>query len=220
MRNLFPQLHPTLDTMDFDQAAHSNENPVNEQVIGDHDPREFYAKHCASGSEGQAPGFEALAQRFKNFSSVSQDAAKLSSPPARWQLGHKHSNQFIPLNFNPEREVFHKDAMLLIKPRDDTPPLFVEVPSVFASPDYGASFIFAETLIEFGLEFILADVKKVHNPRGGRFQPIGMTTLYMKFANEDDPFFFNALVLGGSPSDVGAMVILGRPDIHHTRRAN
>jgi hypothetical protein len=143
-------------------------------------------------------------------------------PPPQWQHGRKFNNQFIPGNINREREAFLEGVMLLSRSEDGTPGGFLEVRAVFASPEYSVSYVFAETLASFGVKWFPVNVKKVLNPRGGRFQPVGITTLYMDFQGMDKPFFINVLVLGGSPSDAGAMLILGKPDLHlipdHIRR--
>jgi hypothetical protein len=110
-------------------------------------------------------------------------------PRPQWQHRRKSSNQFIPGNIIPKHEAFLEGVMLLSKSEDGTHSGFVEVPYVLASTEYNVTFVFAETLAKLGLNWFPVNVKKVFNPRGFRFQPAGITTLYMDFKGTDNPFF-------------------------------
>ncbi|KAK0641218.1 hypothetical protein B0T16DRAFT_461310 [Cercophora newfieldiana] len=189
---------------------------------GNPEPTDKFVARYRSAEQWDPNYYDEALGNFSTFKAVPSaplDASVLRPEMARWQQGHKLSNQFIhPGNINPGRETFLPGAMFLIehqiKPGNArAESAFVSIGSFFVSPEYSVSFVFAETLDKFGIHWSQMHVKKVYNPRGGRFRPIGVATLYVKFKGTEDPFFINVLVLGGSPVDAGAMFIMGKPDI-------
>lgn len=96
---------------------------------------------------------------------------------------------------------------------------FAELPNVLISPEYKASYIFAETVAALGHSFIPVKVHPSRNPRGGVFTPIGVAVLCAslsegtEFQDTIPPFFVNFLVLDESPVDKGVFAIIGKPDI-------
>jgi len=102
----------------------------------------------------------------------------MSEVPA-WQRGRRHNNQFIPQTVNTDREAFVKGAKILAQSEDGWSKGLAEVPDFFISPEYNASLICLETLRSWGFKHVENIIlKKVLNPRGGRFNPIGVVRLY------------------------------------------
>lgn len=206
--------------MDLNQAQQVDGEPTDEFIKR---WRSREQKDPSSVIERACQHFSSLSEW--NRSSLSQQA-KIPQPELPgWQtrltidnqlIPRTIDNQYIPQSINPTREAFLNKAMLLSRSPDGGPGPFVEVPHFFASPRYLASFIFGTTLLSLGYDIIPICLKKVNNPRGGRFQPIGVATIYLKL--ENIVFFVNVLVLGGNPEDAGALFILGKPDIDRYTR--
>jgi len=124
----------------------------------------------------------------KDIFAVDEASQSFTNQPtqmvAAWQRGRKPNNQFIPANINHEREAFIPGASLLARSG-----AFLEVQNFLVSPDYNASFIWAETLEKWGWDHVQDNsLKRVFNPRGGGFQPIGVAVLYAKLPNVE-PFY-------------------------------
>ncbi|KAK0617393.1 hypothetical protein B0T14DRAFT_568897 [Immersiella caudata] len=158
-------------------------------------------------------------ENFSTIPAANSRAPILSNYPeyqASWQIGRHHSNQNILGNLNRDRECFVKAAFLVNPdPQNGVPLGWLKFTGVFISPEYSVSFIFHDTLKALGYEPSLIAAKKVFNPRGGQFIPLGVTTLYIRLGASLDAeaFYINALVLGGKPEDAGAQFIMGKPDI-------
>ena len=97
---------------------------------------------------------------------------------------------------------------------------FAELSSVLISPEYKhASYIFADTLVGLGREFVPVKVRPSRNPKGGKlFEPIGIATLLLRFAEGTEfhdigPFYANFLVLNEWSAEKGVYAIFGKPDI-------
>jgi len=135
-----------------------------------------------------------------NFSTIAKDNSGASilggdqQGQPKWTIDHSPWNQNIRSHWNRQREDFIVASFLA---NSDGGRGFVTFPglSVFASPGYNASFIFADTLKSLGHEYNKIALKQVWNPRGGRLQPIGVATLFVKFPgvennfNVDDAFY-------------------------------
>lgn len=97
---------------------------------------------------------------------------------------------------------------------------WAEIP-VLLSPEYTASYIFADALESLSKWFACVKVRPTRNPKGGKLlEPIGITTLLLKFPEGskykdilDVPFFSNFHVLNESSVERGVMAILGKPEI-------
>ncbi|KAK1759753.1 hypothetical protein QBC47DRAFT_372993 [Echria macrotheca] len=116
--------------------------------------------------------------------------------------------QIIGGDMDPKIEAFYQVGFFTDKPTCG----FIEALSIFFSPRYAVSFITMNFLKGLQQEPIFASVRKVFNPRGGQFQPVGITSLFLSFAGRDVGWV-NFLVLDVEPTVLGALAIIGKPDI-------
>ncbi|KAK1755690.1 hypothetical protein QBC47DRAFT_193359 [Echria macrotheca] len=115
--------------------------------------------------------------------------------------------QQVTAHMNPEIEGFYPFSFFTDKPTSG----FAECPRNFVSPRYPVSLITTKTLDALQIEPIIRSVKTVLTPRG-RFQPAGITSLFLNFAGRDVGYV-NFLVLDVEPNVLGTFTIIGKPDI-------
>jgi hypothetical protein len=106
----------------------------------------------------------------------------------------RRQNQYVKDKYNRERETFVA-ASLLSHSVDGLSAVFITFYDIFISPLYSTSFIFADALHRLGIRPVEAAIKRVLNPRGGFFQPIGVTTLCVKITNMESSFFIKLVLI-------------------------
>lgn len=157
-------------------------NPGNDEC-----PQEFHRKWTQGQPQdvdmGKLPGRQGFTTSVSTVlpTLLAAQAAEAGPQPIQtpeWRRNRMISNQFIPANFNPERETF-MEARILANSGG-----FV-AHDIFVSPEYPASYIFEETLKSLDIEPTLANIKRSRNPRSGRLQPIGVTALFIKLPHHD-----------------------------------
>ena len=141
--------------------------------------REYLIQDSFGNAAIQSTTFSAREHARLSQLAASAGNNQLSGSSQRLPIVGDHSakNQDVKNNLNGEEEQITRVFLLRGKGFDAYSAQKWALVTPYCKPCY----IFEDSLAELGLTYLPAEVKRTFNPRGGRFQPLGLTTLYLQF---------------------------------------